>query len=734
MSAMRIALTHNLKIMGSPEEAEFDSPETIDALAGSLERAGHEVERIEVSGPASRVIARIEALGPDLIFNTAEGHKGKTREAFYPALFDELGVPFTGSDAYTLGITLDKLLTKRILSSYGVPTPRARLVTRATLESGALDDMTFPVIVKPNFEGSSKGISGAYSVCEDAYELAVVVDRQLVRFEAGLIIERYVRGIDVACAFVDGIGPDGVLDPIEYVIEPQHAGLYNVYDYHLKNVKPGHVSLRSPELPAPVLERIQSLTRRIVRALDIKDLGRCEFRVTPAGGQRGYEVHFLEVDALPTLDPSAGMFIAARARGIDFDGVVRAIVKSACRRRGLLGGAVGTAPKKPKRSSLRVGLTFNMKRINPTENDAEAEFDSPTTIKALTEAIESYGHTVVPLEANPDLPHVLTATAPDVVFNVAEGLRGRGREAQVPALCELLGIPYSGSDPTTLSLCLDKGLTKQILRSAGIETADWQVLTTGREKLKPLRYPVIVKPNAEGTSKGITSRSVVTDEAAARAAARALVDRYGQPALVEEYIVGRELTVGLLGEKRPKMLPPMEVVFLEPTTHPVYGFEEKQSFTPKVRFDCPAALSPTDLKKVEKTVRDTFAALGCRDVARIDLRLTKDGTVFVIEVNPLPGLTPDFSDLCTIGKVAGMDYRTLIGEILAGSIKRYREKKQPAALGPLAGAAPVAVSAAAAKPSLPTAAPSAPQLTPTPLAVAVAALPQPPPSGSVNGS
>ena len=166
---MRIALTHNLNITGSPEEAEFDSPETIDAIAGALERAGHEVERIEVSGPASRVIGRLETLQPDLIFNTAEGHKGKTREAFFPALFEELGIPFTGSDAYTLGITLDKVLTKRILSAYGVPTPRARLVTRATLESGALDDMTFPVIVKPNFEGSSKGISGAFSVCEDAY-------------------------------------------------------------------------------------------------------------------------------------------------------------------------------------------------------------------------------------------------------------------------------------------------------------------------------------------------------------------------------------------------------------------------------------------------------------------------------------------------------------------------------------------------------------------------------------
>ena len=714
---MRIALTHNLKIMGSPDEAEFDSPETIDAVAGSLERAGHEVERIEVSGPASRVIARIEALGPDLIFNTAEGHKGKTREAFYPALFDELGVPFTGSDAYTLGITLDKVLTKRILSSYGVPTPRARLVTRSTLEAGALDDMTFPVIVKPNFEGSSKGISGAFSVCEDAYELAEVVDRQLVRFEAGLIVERYIRGIDVACAFVDGVGPDGVLQPIEYVIEPQHAGLYNVYDYHLKNVKPDHVTLRLSELPAAVTERIQSMTRRIVRALDIKDLGRCEFRVTPASGQRGYEVLFLEVDALPTLEPGAGMFLAARATGVDFDGVVRAIVKSACRRRGL-GALVDTTPKKLRRSSLRVGLTFNVKRIDPTENDAEAEFDSPKTIKALTTAIESYGHTVVPLEANADLPHLLTAAAPDVVFNVAEGLRGRGREAQVPALCELLGIPYSGSDPTTLSLCLDKGLTKQILRSAGIDTADWQVLTTGREKLKPLRYPVIVKPNAEGTSKGITSRSVVNDEAAARVAARTLVDKYGQPALVEEYIIGRELTVGLLGEKRPKMLPPMEVVFVDPPQHPVYGFEEKQSDTPRVRFECPPNLTPIELKKVEKTVRDTFTALGCRDVARIDLRLTADGRVVVIEVNPLPGLTPDFSDLCTIGKVAGMDYRTLIGEIMAGSIKRYREKKPPVAMASAAPATAIGVKAAA-----PSATGSGMQATPTPSPVAVTPLP-----------
>ncbi|WP_437757306.1 D-alanine--D-alanine ligase family protein [Sorangium sp. So ce1389] len=719
---MRIALTHNLKITGSAEEAEFDSPETIAAIAGALERSGHEVERIEVSGPASRVLARLEAIQPDLIFNTAEGHKGKTREAFYPSLFDELGIPYTGSDAYALNVALDKSLTKRVLASYGVTTPRARLVNRTTLESGALDDVSFPVIVKPNFEGSSKGIFREWSVCEDAYHLAEVVERQLARFEAGLLVEHYVAGIDVACSFIDGLKeasgartngtatPEGVLAPIEFVIDPQVPGSYNVYDFNLKHAKPEHVTLRPAQLPAQTIERIRSLTARIVRALDLKDHARCEFRVTPSTSRnQGHDVHFLEVDGLPTLQPGASVFVAAAQRGVDFDGVIRAIVRSACQRRGLLPLLESNAPRRAKRSALRVGFTYNMKRGEPAAADggaagkagsgavydSEAEFDSPRTIQAIASAIESYGHTVVPLEATPDLPRALTAAGVDVVFNIAEGLRGRGREAQVPALCELLGIPYSGSDATTLSLALDKGLTKQILRAAGIETAEWQVVTTGREKLKPFRYPVIVKPNAEGTSKGITSASVVKDEAAARAAAKQLVDRYHQPALIEEYITGREFTVGLLGERRPKVLPPMEVVFVDPPTYPVYGYEEKQTDTPRVRFECPAQLTPSELRRIEKVVRDTFAALACRDVARVDLRMTKDGRVYVIEINPLPGLTPDFSDLCVIAKVAGMDYRSLIGEIMAGCLKRHRETRATSPQ-PAAAAAPVAGAAASA--------------------------------------
>jgi D-alanine-D-alanine ligase len=262
----------------------------------------------------------------------------------------------------------------------------------------------------------------------------------------------------------------------------------------------------------------------------------------------------------------------------------------------------------------------------------------------------------------------------DVVFNIAEGIMGRNREAQVPNLCELLGVPYTGSDSATLSICLDKALCKRMLRD--VDTPEFQVLVTGREKLRSFKYPVIVKPNQEGTSKGITAKSVVDTEAGVREIAREIIDRYGQPALVEEYIVGREFTVGLLGERRPRVLPPMEVIFLNQVERTVYDYQCKQDWEKHVRYECPANLTKEELRAVEKVCRQTFMTLGCRDVARVDLRMTKEGRIYVIEVNPLPGLTPDYSDLCLIANGAQIDYRTLIGEILSCSIKRWREKQE----------------------------------------------------------
>jgi D-alanine-D-alanine ligase len=381
--------------------------------------------------------------------------------------------------------------------------------------------------------------------------------------------------------------------------------------------------------------------------------------------------------------------MAARAIGVDYDAMVLSILRSAAQRHGLAHLLDAARPRsaRPKRTSLRIGLAFNMKRIDSNAgDDREAEYDAPETILAISRAIESHGHVVVPLEATTDFPWALKASNVDLVFNIAEGMTGRNREAQVPSLCELLGVPYSGSDSAALSICLDKALAKRLL--VEVDTPAFQVLSTGREKLRPLRFPVIVKPNQEGTSKGISAKSVCDDEAQLRELSRELIERYGQPALAEEYIAGREFTVGLLGERRPRVLPPMEVVFLTQKNRPVYDYACKQQWQRHVRYECPASLSKEELRAIERACRTTFMTLGCRDVARIDLRLTPEGRVFVIEVNPLPGLTPDYSDLCLIANGAGIEYRTLIGEIMSGAIKRWQARQRAAVIPGAAGDRP----------------------------------------------
>jgi D-alanine--D-alanine ligase len=670
---MRIALTHNLRLTDSIEEAEFDSPETIEAIAQSLQSVGHEVEKIEVSGPASRLVARLEAFAPDLIFNTAEGRRGKMRRGFYPALFEQLGFPSTGSDAYTLCVTLDKALTKKIVAGYGVPSPRARLVTKETLGAGGLDDVVFPVIVKPNYEGSSKGITRA-SVVEEPIELARRIEEMLPSYPEGLLVEQYVAGIDIAGCFLEGLPPlERIMTPVEYVIDAAYPNSRAIFDYDLKHRERSHVTRRTPPELAPLtIDRIRGMTQRIVVALGMRDAAKIDIRVTPDG-----QVWFLSATALPSYDPTGALFAASACHGLTYTATVLATLRSAAARAGL-GAALETVKPKnarSRRTSLKIGFAFNMKRSDTSSDDTEAEYDSPKTIDAITEAIESYGHQIVELEATGDFPRALMTSGVDLVFNMAEGIRGRNREAQVPSLCELLGIPYTGSDPATLSLCLDKGLGKRILREQGVETPVFQVLVTGREKLRAFRYPVIVKPNAEGTSKGITRNSVVDDEAGVRAAARELIERYAQPALVEEYISGREFTVGLLGEKRPRVLPAMEVVFLNAVDRPVYDYQCKQDWESHVKYECPANLTKEEERTIERVSRMTFMALGCRDVARIDLRLANDGKVWVIEVNPLPGLTPDYSDLCLIANGAKIEYRTLIGEIMAGGVKRWRDRQ-----------------------------------------------------------
>jgi D-alanine-D-alanine ligase len=673
---VKIAFTHNLRLTDAEEEAEFDTVETVDGIVSALRAGGHEVEKIEVTGPASHLAARIESFGPDLIFNTAEGRRGRTREAFYPALFEELGYPYTGSDAYVLTVTLDKWLTKLVLSAQGIETPRGRLVVpdelRRMREIGLLG-LAFPVIVKPNYEGSSKGI-GDDAVARDGRTLAEMLPRALRRYPAGVLVEEFIPGFDVTVPFIEGCGDEGVLLPVDYVIEPGARSRYNLYDYRLKTTEAHRVQVRCPpELPRDLASRLRGVAKLAARTLGIRDMGRIDFRF----GEDG-RMYLLEVNALPSLERGASTYAAAAREGLDYEAALGAIIASAARRQGLVVPAGGRRRRPPE--PLRIGFTYNVKRVDSKSgNDTEAEYDAPETIESIKDALESYGHVVIPLEATPDLPRQFMDTPVDLVFNIAEGVAGRNREAAVPALCELMGIPYTGSDAATLSIALDKALSKRVLRQHDILTAEFQVMETGRERLSPkLKFPLIVKPNHEGSSKGVSAHaSVVDDEAGLRNVVRELLEKYQQPALVEDYIAGREFTVGLLGDKRPKVLPAMEILFLDKeNARPVYDFQIKQEWEKHVYYECPAKLTPAELKAIERTARETFIALGCRDVARVDLRMNARGEIYVLEVNPLPGLTPGYSDLCLIAKAANIDYRQLIGDILAGGLKRLREKRR----------------------------------------------------------
>lgn len=342
--------------------------------------------------------------------------------------------------------------------------------------------------------------------------------------------------------------------------------------------------------------------------------------------------------------------------------------------------------------ALRIALAYNLKRISPErggEHDDEAEYDGPSTIASIRDAIASHGHEVIDLEADAGFAEALLAARPDVVFNISEGAGGRSREAHVPALLELVGIPYTGSDPACLVVTLDKAIAKAVILKAGVRTPAGVVMTTGDEPLpSDLRFPVIVKPVAEGSSKGVLPASVAKTEAHARELARSMASRYRQGALVEEYLPGREFTVALLGDDsgaRPTVLPPMEIVLLTGTEHPVYAFDHKLEPTDEVRYEAPARVSPELERELCQVALEAYEALGCRDVARVDLRLDGDGRVSFIECNPLPGLTPGWSDICLIAEAAGIDYRALIGRILAPAIERHRRARRGEA--PAAGAA-----------------------------------------------
>jgi D-alanine-D-alanine ligase len=337
---------------------------------------------------------------------------------------------------------------------------------------------------------------------------------------------------------------------------------------------------------------------------------------------------------------------------------------------------------------VRIGLTFNVRRTDaPADatvlgllplpgDDHDEEFDSPETIAAIAAALESLGHEVELLGyGEPLLQRLLAGPRPDLVWNFAEGHgAGRSREARVPAVLEMLDIPYTGSDPLTLAVTLDKPVAKQLVRAAGVATPRWFVYqgdpASIQHQAAELSFPVFVKPAFEGSSKGILTSSVLYDGASLRRALEQLHEMYRQPVLVEEFIAGDELTVGVVGNDPPQVLGIMRVLPRQPGAQPfVYSLEVKRDWQRQVRYECPAALSRDDTQAVLDATLAAWRALGCRDVGRFDFRL-RDGIPYFLETNPLPGLSPISGDLVLLARFQGIEHRELIERILAAAVAR----------------------------------------------------------------
>lgn len=346
------------------------------------------------------------------------------------------------------------------------------------------------------------------------------------------------------------------------------------------------------------------------------------------------------------------------------------------------------------RVALLANLKSNAPRFEGMPEDQWDDLDSEKTVNALVEAIRTGGHTCEFLEGDISLLDTVRNFKPDICFNICEGHFGGAREAHVPAILEMLRIPYTGSNVLTLALALDKPMTKRVLHYHDLPTPDFQTFERVDEALDPhLTYPLFVKPSREGTGMGVSGQSIVRNDAELRDRVAVILERYDQPALVEAYIEGREVTVGVVGNLRglvarrlpdnqsaPRILaglhflPPMEVD-LKPyeDSDVIYSNRLKVALADQLDYLCPAPLDSEMVDELNWLTAAVFRVMGAFDVSRVDFRLdVKDNwRPYILEINPLPGLSPGISDLVIEAGADGIDHTELVNRILNTAIERY---------------------------------------------------------------
>ena len=342
---------------------------------------------------------------------------------------------------------------------------------------------------------------------------------------------------------------------------------------------------------------------------------------------------------------------------------------------------------------MRVGLTYNLRNdallTHADPPDLYSEFDSPETITQLSDTLTDLGHEVIAIGDAWQLMQFLCAgKRVDMVFNIAEGLGGRAREAQVPCILEVAGIPYTFSDPLSLALALDKGMTKRVWHSAGLATAPFWVVqhlsdlehlldnlpVTNHQAsddqaahLAAFTWPLFAKPLHEGTSKGISDAALCDSPEILLMRVKGLLERYRQAVIIEPYLPGREFTVALLGTgAHARVLGMMEITFNQAS--PAYGQQEKATYTTSVAY-CAVSEHPL-AAQLATLALNAYTSLGCRDAGRVDIRLDAQGQPHLLEINPLPGLHPTHSDLSIIARQQHVSYNDVIHCIMASAVSR----------------------------------------------------------------
>ena len=327
---------------------------------------------------------------------------------------------------------------------------------------------------------------------------------------------------------------------------------------------------------------------------------------------------------------------------------------------------------------MLVGLTYDLRSdylAMGFSMEDTAEFDKEDTIAGIENALRELGYETDRIgHAKALVKRLEAGDRWDIVFNICEGLTGVARESQVPAILDLYDVPYVFSDPLVLALTLHKGMTKRVVRDAGVPTSDFCVYETV-EDLEGLRFgaPFFVKPVAEGTGKGCSAKSIVRDRAALAGVCDDLVARFRQPALIEPYLAGREFTVGITGTGRAaKVVGAMEIVLLANAEEGVYSFDNKSQYEDRVTYPATDPANDPVAAAAERVSLDAWRALGCRDGGRVDIRCDADQNPMFLEVNPLAGLNPKDSDLPILARMAGISYTQLIGRIMASAVARLK--------------------------------------------------------------